>query len=72
MSINIVNDGGLGVVETLLSQYNALQLDFTNLVAKFNAHTHTLAESTYTEGMATSATTTTDTSVTSEQIVAFI
>lgn len=68
MAITVIDDGGLGLIEALLIQYNNLQSDFTGLVAIFNAHVHQTPGATYAQNANTTAPTTTDVSVESNQI----
>lgn len=51
----VQNDGGIDVLNALVAEVNQLITAINALITTFNAHTHILAESTYTAGMATNA-----------------
>lgn len=68
MSVNIIDDGGLGLIEKLTDQYNKLQADLTALIATFNAHVHQTPGATYAQNANTTVPTTLEGAATSDQI----
>ncbi len=68
MAINVFDDGGLGILEKLLAQYNALQADVAALQTAFNTHTHTIPAATYAQNTPTSVSTVQDGALTSTTI----
>lgn len=69
MSIIVIDDGGLGLLEAIYAQYNALQADVAALQAVFNTHTHTIPAVTYAQNTPTSVSVEQDAALTSQNII---